>query len=255
MTSPLELVSELITSFRDDRPRSNAGVIARKRAGLRPIGPDVSVSSSGATTSNLLSVLRRRRSLRFFGPQGLPAGDVSEVVLAALQTDAAAWPDDHRCCPFEIFAIVVRLDGLEPGMYRLDPGSGSYTPLAALPPEAELEDLTIQSEFCRSAVILSVAGDLDLATQLYGTHGYRTMMTRASAVAYTMWLRAVGREWIGSVFAGFIPAAVRIPLSSDGNSRHQLFALALGAPPANAAALPESGIESSSNTGEEEKHV
>ena len=255
MTSPQELVSELITAFRDDPPPPNAGFITRNKASIRPVGPDVHVPPSDATTFNLLSVLRRRRSLRFFGLEGLPAGDVSEVVLSALQTDAAAWPDDHRRCPFEIFAIVVRLDGLEPGMYRLDPASGSYTPIAVLPPASELDDLTIQSEFCRAAVILSVAGDLDLATQLYGTHGYRTLMTRASAVAYTMWLRAVGREWIGSVFAGFIPAAVRIPLSSDGNSRHQLFALALGAPPANAAALPETGIESSSNTRKEENHV
>ena len=177
------------------------------------------------------------------------------MVRAALQADAETWPDDHRRSPLEIFAIVVRLDGLAPGMYRLDPDSGAYSPLAALPSAPELEDLTIQSEFCRAAVILSVAGDLDLATQLYGTHGYRTLMTRGSAAAYTMWLRAVGREWIGSVFAGFIPAAVRIPLSSDGNSRHQLFALALGAPPINAAALAELGAEPPSNTGEEEKHV
>jgi hypothetical protein len=51
-----------------------------------------------------------------------------------------------------------------------------------------------------------------------------------AAAAYTMWLDAVASGLVGTVFAGFIPASVRRPLKSDGTSRHQIFALALGAP-------------------------
>ena len=53
-------------------------------------------------------------------------------------------------------------------------------------------------------------------------------MTRAGAAVYAMWLEAVARGLVGSVFAGFLPAAVRLPLRCDGVSRHPLFAVALG---------------------------
>jgi hypothetical protein len=136
-----------------------------------------------------------------------------------------------------VYAVAFRVGGLEPGLYALT--ADGYEPAAPLPPPEEVAGLTVQEEFCRAAVILSLAVDPAAAEARYGGHGYRTALTRAGAAAYSMWLHAVGRGWVGSVFAGFIPAMVRVPLASDGSSRHQVFALALGsAPPVRPGAAP-----------------
>jgi hypothetical protein len=181
-------------------------------------------------------VLEKRRSVRFFGPDPVDAALVADVAARGVEADQASWADEAERLPLQISVVAFRLAGLEPGMYSLDTGGGgaterSYVQVAPLPEGEALHGLTIQREFCDSAAIISLAADLDRAGELHGAHGYRTLMTRAGASAYTMWLDAVAIGLVGTVFAGFIPASVRLPLRSDGASRHQLFALALGGAP------------------------
>jgi hypothetical protein len=232
MTNALDLVPEIITSFRDAPPDPQQRAIPRRRQVPTPLGPSVQVPGGSGARADLLTVLRRRRSERFYGADALPLSTLTDVVSRGVMADRGSWPDEQEQCPLETFAVAFRVAGLEPGIFGCDSSARSYTPVASLPPAEKLEGLTLQSEFCHSAVIISIAGDLTRAAEIHGGHGYRTLMSRAGAAAYTMWLDAVAQGWVGSVFAGFIPASVRVPLLSDGTSRHQLFALALGAPPA-----------------------
>ncbi|MBT2406290.1 MULTISPECIES: nitroreductase family protein [unclassified Streptomyces] len=247
MSSPHDLAAELLTAFRT--PAAAAAGTASGSSFERPVaqppvplGPPIRFTGRQRDRSSLLTVLEKRRSIRFFGPQPVDASLIADVAARGIETDLASWPQQAERVPLQINVVAFRLSGLEPGMYGLDTGLGtgsgtkerSYVPVAPLPDGEALYDLTIQREFCDSAAIISLAADLDLASQLDGAHGYRTLMTRAAAAAYTMWLDAVAVGLVGTVFAGFIPASVRLPLRSDGASRHQLFALALGgvlAPP------------------------
>ena len=55
-------------------------------------------------------------------------------------------------------------------------------------------------------------------------------MTRCASLIYDFHLQFVSRGLVGTVFAGFIPAAVREILKSDGASRQQMFATTVGLP-------------------------
>ncbi|MFD9572209.1 nitroreductase family protein [Streptomyces sp. NPDC059982] len=184
-------------------------------------------------------MLKQRRSMRFFSPALVDASLVADVAAHGIEADIASWPDEQDQCSLQVNVVAFRLRGLEAGMYSLDthnvtghgPVERKYVQVAPLPEAGALHSLTIQREFCESAAIVSLAADLDRASELHGAHGYRMLMGRAAAAAYTMWLDAVALGLVGTVFAGFIPTSVRQPLRSDGASRHQIFALALGGAP------------------------
>ncbi|WNM29186.1 hypothetical protein RKE30_01585 [Streptomyces sp. Li-HN-5-11] len=246
MSSPHDLAAELLTAFRDPAPSATgtATVPASRRPAPQPptpLGPPVRFATRQRDRLPLLTVLEKRRSVRFFGLAPVDASLVADVAARGVEADLASWTDKAEQLPLQVNVVAFRLAGLEPGMYSLDTGSGSHTAyvqVAPLPEGEALHGLTIQREFCDSAAIISLAADLDRASELHGAHGYRTLMTRAAAAAYTMWLDAVAVGLVGTVFAGFIPASVRLPLRSDGASRHQLFALALGAAPVQPPMTP-----------------
>ena len=243
MSSSHELARELVVAFREDAELDTRCAPALPGAPApATTGDPVLLDPFAGERADLETVLRQRRSTRFFGPQPLPASAVRDVALAALTADQREAPRAARACPLEVFVLALRLDGLGPGAYRLD-DEGRLWPLADLGRSAA--DLTIQAEFADAAAIISLAGDLTAADAASGAHGYRQLMTRAGAAAYDMWLDAVALGWAGTVFAGFIPASVRLPLASDGTDRHQLFALALGHqvidPVADGSAVPTPG--------------
>jgi nitroreductase len=235
VTSSHELARELVVAFRD-----SAGPGSRLVAAPAPVATSdpVVLETHADPRADLATVLQRRRSTRFFGPQPLPASSVRDIARDALAADRRETPIGNAGCPLEVFLLALRLDGLGPGAYRLD-DEGRLWPLGDLGRPAR--DLTIQSEFADAAAIISLAGDLTAADAASGAHGYRQLMTRAGTAAYDMWLDAVALGWAGTVFAGFIPASVRLPLASDGTDRHQLFALALGHP-ASFPAAAESAV-------------
>ncbi|GII62072.1 hypothetical protein Skr01_21570 [Sphaerisporangium krabiense] len=237
MSGPLDLATELMTSF-SAPPPARAGQVRRDRPDRAGLGDTITFPVTGHPRSDLLSTLRRRHSTRFYSGEAVDARLLADVLARGLVDDADSWAAEHECCPLSLDVVAFRVDGLESGMYALDPLALSFTALAPLPPREALRDMTIQSEFCDSAAIITVTGDLEHAAETHGGHGYRMLMTRAGAAAYAAWLEAVACGLVGTVFAGFIPSSVRVPLHCDGSSRHQLFALALGTP---AGANPEIG--------------
>lgn len=239
MSSPHDLAAELITALRAPAPALVSGHAARPQPASPapvPLGPPVRFEQTEGRDSraSLLTTLERRASTRVFDPGPVSASLLADVVASGVDADRSTWPDEQERCPLQTDIVAFRLDGLEPGMFRLDAGERAYTPVAPLPEAEALHGLTLQREFCDAATIISIAADLDRVSRVHGAHGYRMLMGRAAAAAYTMWLDAVSAGLVGTVFAGFIPASVRQPLRSDGATRHQLFALALG----GAAVLP-----------------
>ncbi|QVQ50239.1 nitroreductase family protein [Spiractinospora alimapuensis] len=222
--------SDLIRAFADRVPAGTT-TRARSRTSPAPLARPIPVPPGDGVQENLLPVLRRRRSTRFFSEVGLPPSAVLDSAAHALETDRAHWPTRHPSNPLRVDAVAFNLEGVPPAIYQLDDEDRALTPVASLP-EGHEHELTLQPEFSTAAVVLSVAVDLSTAWDHGGAHEYRLLMGRVSSAAYTMWLHAMSQGHVGSVFAGFIPAAVRRLLHSDGTSRHHAFAVALGRPPA-----------------------
>ncbi|GAA1577982.1 nitroreductase family protein [Streptomyces globosus] len=240
MSAPHELAMDVLASFRDQRAGTGTALAERPAPAPapapspQPLGPAVAVGPYAPPTAphDLLTTLEHRRSLRGFSPAPLPAGLLADIMARALAADAEEDAADAADCPLEFTVVANRLTGIDPAVHRFDAAARTLTPVMELPTGAARYGLTLQPEFSDAAAIVSVGVPLDAAARRHGGHGYRVMLTRAGSAAYAMWLDGVAHGLVGSVFAGFIPAAVRGPLLSDGTTRQQVFALALGLPPA-----------------------
>jgi nitroreductase len=203
-----------------------------------PIGAATALPEPAADPgTDLLTVLRNRRAIRLYAAAPTAAGDLRAVVEDGLAADRRHWPAEVGCCPLIPVVVAQNVAGLAPAAYRFD--GGDAWPVMDL--GADYETFTLQREFAAAGAIVSILGDLAHADRVHGGDGYRRLTTRAGAAAYRMWLSGIGRGLVGSVFAGFLPGAVRAPLRCDGVSRHQLFALALGAPGGEDSTNPEGG--------------
>ncbi|MFI6421455.1 hypothetical protein ACIBG6_29120 [Streptomyces sp. NPDC050842] len=235
MSAPHELAMDMLASFREQPGAAGTTALAERRPHApdpAALGPAVTVApyTHRSVPHDLLTTLENRRSLRGFSPEPLPAGLLAGIMTRALQDDEN--DEAETDCPLELTVVAHRLTGVTPAVHRFDAEASTFTPVMELPTGAARYGLTLQPEFSDAAAIVSIGVPLDAAAHRHGGHGYRLLLTRAGSAAYAMWLDGVAHGLVGSVFAGFIPAAVRGPLLSDGTSRQQIFALALGLPPA-----------------------
>ncbi|MEW2217891.1 nitroreductase family protein [Streptomyces sp. NPDC006990] len=236
MIAPDDLALQLVDSFASAPARPHDPPAARRAAPPESLGPSTAVPARAdrdpATRLDLLDTLRSRRANRLWSPEALPAPLLTDVIAEGVAADAEEWPDEQPHTPLEISVVAFRVAGLRPAVHHLDALARTARPVLELPPPEQRHTLTLQSEFGDAPAIVSVAVDLRTAEERDGGHGYRTLLTRVGAAVHTMWLAGVAHGLTGSAFAGFIPASVRAPLRSDGTSRQQVFALALGHPPA-----------------------
>jgi len=220
---------ELIDRFVEDRGRTADGRAAdRVRTpfpGARPV-PTVG-RQAGVAARDLRSTLEGRHSTLHYGLDPVRTSDVLATVTDALRRDGLDWHDGAG--PLEAFVFAMRSDDLDPGVYRVTPVAAER--VIDLPGPDHLVDLGVQREFATAAGIVSVAADLDHADTWAGAHGYRVAMLRASAAVYDVNLRLQATGLVGTVYAGFIPGAVRRMLRTDGASRQQMFATTYACPP------------------------
>lgn len=246
--SAISLTAEIMRGMRDFGLDHAESTVLAPTPPPAPIGPAVDLPAPAPVPEvDLATVLRHRRAVRFYAPRPLAAATLHSAVLAGFDADRRRWPQEHACCPLVPVVVAQNVAGLPPAVYRLDDfadqaagtaGTGwrAASPVMVLDGPDSYEQLTLQREFAGAGAIVSILGDLERAERCHGVAGYRALMARAGAAAYQMWLTAIAHGVAGSVFAGFLPAAVRLPLGCDGVNRHQLFALALGYP----AGEPES---------------
>jgi hypothetical protein len=142
--------------------------------------------------------------------------------------DQALWPELHQDHPLGVFLAARSVRGLDRAVYRIDDAAPQW--ISDLPPEAGLASMVLQPEFAGAAALLLVTGSLAGATAAQGAHGHRILLARSGAMAETAWLAAVQRGLGGSIFAGFLPAALRSLIRVDGYVRTQLLAVAVGHP-------------------------
>ena len=221
MTDLLDVLTEV---RRDAEEGSRRAYELPRSTGVAPTwGSELSALATGGLRTTLLD----RRSRRFFRDQPVELADLRAAATAGTEIDAVLWPEPARRQPLEVVVAARAVIGLDPAIYVFRDGP---VRLADLPSGDGLAGMVLQPEFAQAAALLVVTGSLADAIATDGSHGHRRLLERSGAVAETIWLAAVRRGLGGSIFAGFLPSALRSLAGVDGFRRTQLLAVALGHP-------------------------
>ncbi|MDA2804666.1 tpaF [Nocardiopsis suaedae] len=180
---------------------------------------DLSVSG-GEPERDLYETLSARRSTLRYSPAPVRTGPVLRLAQEALARDEEDWGEAVEAGPLEAFVFALRSEGLPEGVYRVTAeGCARVAPPDSI---GDPEDLGVQREFATGAGIVTLFAGLDRADAWAGPHGYRSVVVRAAMATYDIHLKLQAHGLVGTVFGGFIAAAVRAAAKSDGVTRHPL---------------------------------
>ncbi|MFI1799337.1 nitroreductase family protein [Streptomyces sp. NPDC020379] len=188
----------------------------------------ISAVSAPPALVALETALRRRKSVRAYDGEPVPVELLASVVRQAADFDRSAWPDHEGGAGLEFLVAARSVAGLPQGLYLHSADRGDFTPLAELPDGSAAADLVLQLEYADAPAIVIVCGPLAASLDRHGEHGHRLLLTRAGAAAQTAWLAALSHGLSGSIFAGFLAAALKPLVAVDGYRNVQLLAFSLG---------------------------
>jgi SagB-type dehydrogenase family enzyme len=191
----------------------------------------------------LAEALRGRRSQRGFGLGGLTLLELATVLHAAYGVTSPATSDDPQplravpsggaLYPLEVYAVLARVEGAEPGLYHLDPLRHALEVLSLGPaPLAVLKEAAIYPEIVEGcAATLLVTGMFWRSRFKYGLRGYRFTLLEAGHLAQNVLLMCAALELAAVPVGGFYDRPVDALLGADGVNESVVYAVCLGRPP------------------------
>ncbi len=187
-------------------------------------------------------VITRRRSTRDFAGDSIPA-DVLAALLHAgygvtgeLESEGGrpalrlrSVPSGGALYPLELYAAVLRVDELEPGLYHLDPLSQDLEVLRRDVTADELAPLSTYPEIVSScAVLILVAAIFGRTRFKYGLRGYRFALLEAGHIAQNIILGATALGLAAVPLGAFYDRRTDAFLGLDGVNESTLYTIALG---------------------------
>ncbi len=145
----------------------------------------------------------RRSALNFVGGRQLMSLTQLSAVLAAATRPLFA---DFTGANFiQLYLYVHRVNGLEPGVYRLWPERTELEQIKSGDQRVAAAGLSLGQDLAGNAcVALSMIGDLDRATRAHGDRGYRYVHFEAGAIGHRLYLAAealgLGATGIGAFY-------------------------------------------------------
>jgi len=157
--------------------------------------------------------LLRRRSVRSYGGTPLTLREVSQLLWAAQGvTDERGFrtaPSGGALYPLELYAVVGKVEGLAPGIYRYKPGEHSLVMVMEGDKRAELCEATLRQTFVKDApVSLVFSAVYERITKKYGDRGIRYAHMEAGHAAQNVYLQGVALGIDTVVVGAFHDAAV-----------------------------------------------
>ncbi len=190
----------------------------------------------------LWQAIALRRSRRDFGPKPLLAEEVAALLYAGygvtttLQAPEGrsslslrAVPSGGALYPLEVFAAVLRVEGLEPGLYHFDPLAPALEELRHGLGGDEVAALSTYPEIAgRCAVLLVIAAIFGRTRFKYGLRGYRFALLEAGHLAQNVVLAATALGLDAVPLGGFYDRQTDELLGLDGVNESALYTIALG---------------------------
>jgi hypothetical protein len=224
MIAPGQVAFQLLESWECDGTERSAVLTTSKPdwpASHWVALPRVAVPSA----AKVLATLERRAAIRHFDACPIDINHLAILLEATGRADERAFPNHPP--GMSLLVWVSKVTGVAPGLYIFSTERRALGFLGSLPVD---DSLFLQDEFGQcGAVFLSVA-DLSQYLVRYGAHGYRLCLSRGAAICNAAWIAAPTVGLAGSLFAGFIPSALRTAIAVDGLTRLPCLAFGFGYP-------------------------
>jgi SagB-type dehydrogenase family enzyme len=200
--------------------------------------PVVDLGPSELLTMTLGDAIRARRSTRTFAATPLPLTALAAVLRAGYGVTGTlragdesqpvrAVPSGGALYPLELTVAARRVEGLEPGLYHVDPlddaleqlRTGSM-PIAAATPFADAT--------AGAAVVVVVSGVFWRSRFKYGLRGYRFVLLEAGHVVQNLLLAAAALGLATLPLGGFYDRRMDELIEVDGVDESTLYLVCVG---------------------------
>ena len=215
------------------------------RAVKRHGGAAVPLPAPAPLDRPLGETILRRRSRRAFDARPMTADVLSALLHAGYGVTGVLEPERDRpgvplrsapsggaLYPLELYAAVLRVGGLQPGLYHFDPLSPRLEVIRLGLKAEELAGLSTYPEIASScAVLLFVAAIFGRARCKYGLRGYRFALLEAGHVAQNVLLAATALDLASVPLGAFFDRRTDGFLGLDGVNESTLYEVAVGRGP------------------------
>ncbi len=180
---------------------------------------------------SLERTITERRSIRDYSNENLTLRELSQLLWAAYGiTDPRGFrtaPSAGALYPLEIFVVAGRVDGIQPGVYRYDPGKHEIIRVVEGDRREELSKAAVGQACVKNAAInMVITAVYERTTTKYGERGIRYVHFEAGHAAQNVLLQATALD-LGAVPVGaFSDAEVKSILKLS--EEDPLYIIAIG---------------------------
>ncbi len=206
------------------------------------------------------ALTRARRSRREYAGQPLCREDFDALLHTACgvtgtmpwegrELKLRAYPSSGALYAVEIYPVVLRVDGLEPGVYHYAAGENK---IEAVTPEIELNRiiaaaLPVERQMVSgAAVMICLVGQFRRHERKYGEGGYRMMVAEAGHISENLVLTATALGLTARPFGGVFDGLINRDLGLDETEEQFLLSVLVG----HAAGIDEDGARETEPEGE-----
>lgn len=198
--------------------------------------PTIPLAEPAALRMSLDEALARRRSTREFDAGPLTFPELAALARAAYGVTGEidghplrATPSGGALYPLEVTISARKVDGLEPGLYHLDPldellecVADGQVSIAATTPYAEIA--------AEAAAVFIVSAMFWRSRFKYGLRGYRFVLLEAGHLAQNVLLAAAALELAAVPLGGFYDRRVDGLLGVNGVDESSVYLICIGRP-------------------------
>lgn len=174
-------------------------------------------------------LLERRRTRRDFGPGRLALTELATILDSAYGARRPA-PSGGALYPLELYAVFLRVDQLEAGIYHFDPLRAGLEVVRLCDTEAELERVLPVPEPQSPAAMVAIAATFWRTRFKYGLRGYRFALLEAGHVCQNFLLACTALGLCALPLGGFYDRRADELLGLDGVNESILYPICVGPP-------------------------
>jgi SagB-type dehydrogenase family enzyme len=200
-------------------------------AGPPPTGSgEIKLPPPASSRRGFGEVARMRRSALDFlgGTQSMSLPQLSAILAVAARPLFA----DFAAARFiQLYLYVHRVDGLQPGVYRLWPERAELEQVKSGDQRVAAAGLSLGQDLAGNAcVAFSMAGDLERAARAHGDRGYRYVHFEAGAIGHRLYLAAEALGLGATGIGAFYDEEVRRYLNLAPGQGQAVYHFAIGYP-------------------------